>query len=375
MTPESSASAQVWVHNLNPFIIQFSQNFGIRWYGMAYLAGFILSAFLMIFIANRGRRVIKPELVTDYVTYCVLGVMIGGRFGYALFYGPDLLTDFSTQFPFWGVLRVWEGGMASHGGIIGVILAAVFFARRHQLSWLHLGDLTALGGSVGIFFGRIANFMNGELFGRESSPHLPWAVKFPGEMFLWFKHDAERQLSDPSSHDLLPNMNKAVESVGGNLTNWQLWISQVRTNSGGARFQITEMIERIIHAIENGNQSARVALGEFLTPRHPSQLYEGLMEGLLLFIITFLFWRKPHRPGVVGGLWLTIYAVVRIIGEQFRMPDAHIGYQLFGLTRGQWLSIGMLFLSAALWIWAARRNVPVVGGWGKDAVELRRVDP
>lgn len=375
MTPESLAAAHVWVHNLNPFIIQFSQTFGIRWYGMAYLSGFILSAFLMIFVANRGRRVIAPELVTDYVTYCVLGVMIGGRVGYALFYGPDLLTDFSSHFPFWGVLRVWEGGMASHGGIIGVILAAILFARRHKLSWLHLGDLTALGGSVGIFFGRLANFMNGELFGRECSPTLAWAVKFPGEMYLWFKHDAERRISDPNSGpDFLPNVGKAVQAVGGNINEWQTWVSQVRT-SGQARFQIQEMIEKIIHAIENGNEAARVALGESLTARHPSQLYEGLMEGLLLFLITFFFWKNPHRPGVVGGLWLTIYAVVRIIGEQFRMPDAHIGYQLFGLTRGQWLSIGMLILSAALWIWAATRPVPVIGGWGKEAIDLKRREP
>lgn len=366
--------ASTWVHNLDPFLIQFSDSIGIRWYGMAYLAGFILGGMLMIFIAKRGRRTISPEMITDYITYLVLGTMIGGRLGYALFYGPDLLTDFSTRFPFWGVLRVWEGGMASHGGIIGIILAAWLFARRHKLNWLHLGDLTVLGGSVGIFFGRIANFINGELFGRETVSHAPWAVKFPGEMYLWLKHDAEKKLSDLSAGpDLLPRLNDAVAAIGVKLDQWQQWMAQVRT-SRHSQIEIQMVIDQLIHAVQNGNEQVQMALAQVLSPRHPSQLYEALLEGAVLFAVAFLFWRKPRKPGVVGAVWLTVYAIVRIIGEQFRMPDAHIGFQLFGLTRGQWLSIAMFAASVAFLIWTSRRKAEVIAGWGPEAQKLRSED-
>jgi len=363
----------IWVHNLNPFLIQFTSTFGIRWYGLAYLTGFVVGAMMMIFIAKRGRRTISPEMVTDYITYVVLGVMIGGRLGYAIFYSPDLLTDFSSSFPFWGVLRVWEGGMASHGGMIGVLVAALLFARRHKLDWRHLGDLTVLGGSVGIFFGRIANFINGELFGREAPPGFPIVAKFPGEMFLWLKHDREKTLTDASA-DLLPKMNDAVKALGIDFNQWTQSASQVRTNPG-ARYQVQVVINQIIEAIQHGNEAVRVALGTQLTPRYPSQLFEACLEGLLMFLIAFFFWRKPRKPGVVGSLWLTCYAIVRIIGEQFRLPDADIGYQLWGLTRGQWLSIGMLVISLGLLVYTSRRRVPVIGGWGPEAIALRQREP
>lgn len=363
----------IWVHNLNPFLIQFSPSFGIRWYGLAYLTAFVVGAMFMMFIAKRGRRTISPQMVTDYITYVVLGVMIGGRLGYAIFYSPDLLTDFSAKFPFWGVLKVWEGGMASHGGIIGVLIAALLFARRHKLDWRHLGDLTVIGGSVGFFFGRIANFINGELFGREAPPSFPFAVKFPGEMYLWLKHDREKAMTDASG-DLLPKMNEAVKALGANVEQWTTWVSQVRTNPN-ARYQIQLVINDIIEAIQHGNENVRAALGAALTPRYPSQLFGACLEGLLTFLIVFFFWRQPRKAGVVGALWLVCYAVVRILDEHFRMPDADIGFQLFGLTRGQWLSVGQLVISVAVLIWVSRRNVPVIAGWGREAQELRKREP
>ncbi len=363
----------IWVHNLNPFLIQFSSSFGIRWYGLAYLTGFVVGAMMMIFIAKRGRRTISPEMVTDYITYVVLGVMIGGRLGYAVFYSPDLLTDFSSSFPFWGVLKVWEGGMASHGGMIGVLVAAILFAKRHKLDWRHLGDLAVLGGSVGIFFGRIANFINGELFGRETPPGAWFAAKFPGEMWLWLKHDREKALTD-SSPDLLPRLNEAVKTIGVSVDQWTTWVSQVRTNRG-ARDAIAGVINSLIDAVQHGNQAAREALGTVLTPRYPSQLFEAVLEGAVTFLVAFFFWRKPRKPGVVGSVWWLTYAIVRIIGEHFRLPDADIGYQLFGLTRGQWLSIGMLVISIGLLIYCSRRKVPVIGGWGPEAIALRAREP
>jgi phosphatidylglycerol:prolipoprotein diacylglycerol transferase len=263
--------------------------------------------------------------------------------------------------------------MASHGGMIGVLVAAILFARRHKLDWRHLGDLTVLGGSVGIFFGRIANFINGELFGREAAPGSWFVAKFPGEMYLWLKHDREKALTDLSA-DLLPRLNEAVKTIGVNVDQWMSWVSHVRTDQM-ARFQIQNVINRLIDATQHGNEAARQALGAVLTPRYPSQLFEACLEGLVMFLIAFFFWRKPRKPGVVGSLWLSCYAVVRIIGEQFRLPDADIGYQLFGLTRGQWLSIAMLVISIGLLIYCSRRKVPVIGGWGAEARALREREP
>ncbi|MES2965130.1 MAG: prolipoprotein diacylglyceryl transferase [Bdellovibrionota bacterium] len=360
-----------WVHNLDPFLVQFSGNMGIRWYGLAYLAGFVIAALLMIFMAKRGRRTIHAEQVTDFITYLVLGTMIGGRVGYALFYSPELLTDFSSSFPFWSLLKVWEGGMASHGGIAGVFIAAVLFARRHDLDWRHLGDLVGLGGSGGIILGRIANFINGELFGREAASWWPWPVKFPGEMYLWLKHDREKQIADlTSGPDLIPRMTEAVTAFGGNLDQWNTSITQIRTSTMARGF-VQSMINNLIQAIESGNEAVRMALGPHLTPRYPSQLIEALLEGVLSFLVTFFFWRKPRKPGVVGSIWLTTYCLMRILGEQFRLPDAEIGYQIFGLTRGQVLSFGMLAIGIGLLVYCARRDVPVIGGWGAEARRLR----
>ena len=360
-----------WVHDLDPFLVQFGESFGIRWYGLAYLTGFFAGAWLMTFIAKRGRGTLRPDLITDFITYVVIGTMVGGRLGYALFYAPDLLTDFSMQFPFWGVLRVWEGGMASHGGMVGVILAAVVFARRHEVDWRHLSDLTVLGGSIGIFLGRVANFINGELFGREAGPGLPWAVKFPGEVYLWLKSDMEARVSGAAP--AMSKMTEAVKALGVDMASWENALRTIR--APGVRGQMHGYIDQVLLAIQNGNEAVKNALAPELLARHPSQLYEAVLEGLLLLVVCLWFWRKPRKPGVVGSLWLTIYAVVRIIAEHFRNPDAHIGYGLFGLTRGQWLSIAMLFVSIGLLIWTSRRNVPAIAGWGPEAQKLRDSSP
>ena len=348
---------QAWVHNLDPFLIQFTETFGVRWYGLAYMAGFVLGALMMIFIANRGRNTLPADRVTDFITYLVLGTMIGGRLGYAIFYSPDLLTDFSSKFPFWGVLAVWEGGMASHGGIIGVILAAVLFARRNPgVSWLHLGDLATLGGSLGIFFGRVANFINGELMGRTVNGDLPWAVKFPADMYRWAGYERQR----------LPGLADTVHQLGIGPESWDQWVGQYGTNAA-ARSQVHETIERIIQAVQSGNEAVTSRLALVLEARHPSQIYAALFEGLFTFLICAWVWRKPRKPGVIGALFLTLYAAIRIGTEQFRMPDAHLGFQIFGLTRGQILSIAMLAGAVLFLIWVTRRRVAPIAGWGPEA--------
>ena len=357
----------VWVHNLDPFLVQFTPGVGIRWYGLAYMTGFILGAYLITWLAGRGRRTLPAEQVTDFMTYIVLGTMLGGRIGYVLFYSPDLLTQtsplniFGMQLHIWSALAVWEGGMASHGGIAGIVIASVLYAWRHKLNWMHLGDLTTLGGTIGIFFGRLANFINGELMGRETSAQLPWAVKFPQDMYRWLSHEP----------DQLIKLKDTAALVGVSGEQWQQWASE---RTGMAHQAMSGVVEKILLAIQDGNEAVRNAIGMVLAPRHPSQLYEAGLEGLFLFIVLFLAWKKPRKPGVIGGIFLTLYAVVRIIGEQFRMPDAHIGFQLFGLTRGQWISFGQLALSAGLLIYAWRRPADVISGWGPEAQALRAQD-
>ncbi len=362
---------------MDPFLIQFTDSIGLRWYGLAYLTAFLVGYWLMRIIARRGliapdgTRSLPEEKLGDYLLAIVIGTMLGGRFGYSLFYSPEILTDFSGTFPFWGFLKVWAGGMASHGGVLGIIVAAVWFARRqtklgHKQDWMNLGDLTTLGGSIGIFAGRIANFMNGELYGRpiESATSFgsSFAVKFPTEAFLWLKHDAEKSITD-SAPDLLPRLQLAAEAVGTSSSAWLDMASRVRT-SLAARTDVQNVINKIIAATENQNQAVVDALQNALTARHPYQLYGALLEGLLLFVIAAAVWYKPRKPGVVGGAWLTSYALVRILTESVRMPDSHIGYQLFGMTRGQWLSVAMLLGSIAVLVYALRRNKPAIGGWG-----------
>lgn len=366
-----ATQVQAWVHNLDPFLIQFSETFGIRWYGLAYMFGFISGALIMAFLSKRGRRTLPTEQITDFITYVVLGTMIGGRLGYAIFYSPDLLTDFSAKFPFWGVLAVWEGGMASHGGIIGVILASALYAKRHKVNWLHLGDLTTLGGGIGIFCGRVANFINGELAGRTVQSNISWAVKFPSDLYRWIGSERAR----------LSGLTDVVKDFNVTPETWTQWLHQIAAGGGtggsassAARAQISATLEQVIAAVQSGNAAVAAKLQPFLEARHPSQLYEALLEGLLLFVVCLIAWRKPRKPGVIGGIFLTTYSLVRIFGEQFRMPDAHIGFEVFGLTRGQILSIFMFFASATFLWWAARRPVDRIGGWGPEAMALKSLE-
>jgi phosphatidylglycerol:prolipoprotein diacylglycerol transferase len=161
-----------WVHDLSPFIIRFGENFGIRWYGLAYVLGFLAGGWLMMRYHRAGRSALPAERVPDFIVALVAGVLIGGRLGYFLLYDFELLRSHPLV-----LLRVWEGGMASHGGFIGGVLAVWWFARRSGLPFLHLGDVVATTVSVGLLLGRLANFVNGELWGKITT--VPWAVIFP----------------------------------------------------------------------------------------------------------------------------------------------------------------------------------------------------
>ena len=335
-----------WLHDLDPFAVQFTGSFGLRWYGLAYLAGFYLGYLLIRWFGRRGLSPVPPALAGDFVFTVALGTIVGGRLGYCLFYSPDLFLSFRSDFPFWGVLRINEGGMASHGGILGIVVTCLYYGRRHGLPAFHLFDLTTLGGALGIFFGRIANFVNGELVGRAAPAHLPWAVKFPQDILAWPAHEPAR----------LSELTPAVEALGISGSTWMTWIQS-------APGRVHEVLSSLIVAVQSGNEGVAAALKPVLTARHPSQLYEGLLEGAFLFVALMVIWRRPQKPGVIAGWFFVLYATVRIIGEQFRLPDLQIGYQLLGLTRGQWLSIIMLVLGTVFLVTTRRRTTPPLGGW------------
>lgn len=258
-----------WVHEPMPFLGPHWGNFGIRFYGLGYILGFLSAAWLFVQYARAGRSQLPRQKITDLMMALVLGVMIGGRLGSFILYHPEDLRDDPLSF-----FRVWEGGMASHGGFAGVAVAVWWFSRRHGIPFLHLGDLIVSAAPVGLLLVRIANFMNGELWGKVTT--VSWAVIFQ--------------------------------------------------KSGGGPF-----------------------------PRHPSQLYEAALEGaVLLALMQWRFWRSNvvrEQPGRLSGEFLIAYAIVRMIGEVFREPDASL---LFGVSRGTFYSI-FLIVAGLLLIVQARK--------------------
>ncbi|MBM3566410.1 MAG: prolipoprotein diacylglyceryl transferase [Alphaproteobacteria bacterium] len=245
--------------------------FAIRWYALAYIAGLVLGWRYMRALAQKTPVAAKPEDVDDFLVWATLGVILGGRLGYILFYRPGYYLDNPAE-----ILAVWRGGMSFHGGILGVTAAGVLFVRRRGIAALPFADRLACAAPMGIFFGRIANFINGELWGRAAE--VSWAVVFP-----------------------------------------------------------------------HGGPMAR----------HPSQLYEAVLEGAVLFAVLYLLQRQDGiraRPGLLTGVFLAGYGLARGVGEVFREPDAYIGVLPFGITWGQWLSAPMLAIGIVLIARALRKK-------------------
>ena len=362
----------VYLHRFDPFAIRLSESFGLRWYGLSYVAGFVVALLILRALAKRRLILIEPDRVGDFVVYAALGTIIGGRLGYCLFYKPELFIDFQTGFPWWGVLAVNRGGMASHGGIIGILAAVWLYARRRGVPMLHLMDLCALTGTIGVCFGRVANFINGELVGRPVSTDLPWAVKFPHDILDWPAHHPEK----------LPSLTPAAQLMGVDPDQWTTAITHLEVDAVAVDFvhRVTDQIVATVQTATRTGDAVAAALldNPALLPRHPSQLYEALLEGALLFAVLWLVWRVPRKPGIVSGWFLIAYAIVRIIGEQFRLPDVHIGYErLAGLqfTRGQWLSAIMFFLGVVCLVWWSRRPAERIGGWGGGRPETPNPKP
>lgn len=271
--------------NFDPVIFSVGP-LAIRWYGLMYVIGFVIFIVLGRLRARESWRGVNGNEVEDLLFYGVVGVIVGGRLGHVFFYQPQLLWTHPLE-----VLMIWKGGMASHGGILGVTAAMWLFARNRGKSFLTVVDFVMPLTPLGLMAGRIGNFINGELWGRVADPtEVPWAMIF----------------ADPRA---------------GNL------------------------------------------------PRHPSQLYQALLEGALLFAILWWLSRKPKVPGAIGAAFLIGYGVLRIAGEFFREPDTLYGTMPLGLSAGQWLSVPMVAIGIGLMVYFARKPTtgaaPVLGAKSK----------
>ncbi|WP_460479434.1 prolipoprotein diacylglyceryl transferase [Comamonas humi] len=256
--------------HIDPVAVQIGP-LAVHWYGLTYLAAFGL--FMLMGIRRLRHQpfasVVDPapwtrKDVEDILFYGVLGVIVGGRLGYCLFYKPGFYLTHPLE-----IFAVWQGGMSFHGGLLGVIVAMVLFARGRRRPWLQVADFVAPCIPLGLAAGRVGNFINGELWGRFSSMDLPWGMVFP----------------------------------------------------------------------QSGS----------MMPRHPSQVYQFLLEGLLLFVVLWLYARKPRGQGQVAGVFLIGYGVLRFVAEYFREPDDFLGLLSLGLSMGQWLCVPMVIAGVYLW--------------------------
>lgn len=341
-----------WMHTLNPYIVKFTESFGLRWYGTAYAVGFVCAYLLLQFQRKRGMTPLSAQRLGDGLTALVLGVVVGGRLGYAIFYQPSLLVTFTDSAPWWALLRMNEGGMSFHGGMLGVVLGTWLVARgpkdaqgkrSQRVPWLHVLDLAAIACTPGLMLGRIANFINGELLGRivampgEASPW--WTVKFPQEVFSGQAPSAEQAML----------VEPLVEPFR---------LAQEPTEAG------YERMLAFIQSHQAGSAEVAAKLEPLLAARHASQLYQAAAEGIVLSAILWLVARKPHAAGRVGAAFAAGYGLLRIVTEYWRLPDAGLG-RVMGLSRGQWLSVGMVLV--ALVLYRAVRRGPVFGGWSAAA--------
>jgi phosphatidylglycerol:prolipoprotein diacylglycerol transferase len=254
----------------DPYIIHYGA-FGVRWYALSYIVGLVLGWRLVRRLVQRPPAVATALQVDDFLTWATLGVVLGGRLGYVLFYQPSFFLEHPLQ-----VFQVWTGGMSFHGGMLGVAIAVFLFCRRQGIPILGFADRIAVAAPIGLGLGRLANFINGELWGRPAPDWVPWAMIFP---------------------------------------------------TGGP------------------------------VPRHPSQIYEALLEGLTLFLIMFALSRREAllaRFGMLTGIFLVGYSIARIVAEFFREPDPFLGFLFAGATMGQLLSLPMMLAGIVLIVRARR---------------------
>ncbi len=330
----------------DPVLLDLPGPFDVRWYGLMYVVAFLVGHHIITRHARSGFFPLPPQKVSDLIFALIFGVILGGRLGYVLFYFKGGFWEHPLS-----VFKIWEGGLSFHGGLIGVAIAFTWFARSNKVSVLRLGDCCALAVTPGIFCVRMANFINSELWGRVTTESVPWAMRFPRDP------EAERLLGlgelppgDIRAHELA--IQYAFER---SQTAWQKLLDHVGAAHGA-------YMERLQERLDWNEVMARVPL------RHPSQIYEGLAEGLLLGALLWLFYRRSRgrlSPGVYGAIFLLGYGVFRFVLEYFRQPDDHIGKHgfFFGwITMGQMLC-GAMVVAAVLILWFANRGArrPVEG--------------
>jgi phosphatidylglycerol:prolipoprotein diacylglycerol transferase len=305
---------------LDPIAVAFGP-LVIRWYALAYIVSLVIGWRYCLMLADRAPRLVTRPDVDDFLVWATLGVVLGGRVGFVLFYNLPFYADHPMQ-----MFELWHGGMSFHGGALGVSLAIILFARSRRISIFALSDIVIEAIPIGLFFGRIANFINDELWGRATT--MWWGMQFPTEL-----------LTDPQ---------KAAAAI-----------------DGAARIDPRLTSAEAVIAAYRDNPQIQALLATILTPRHPSQLYEAACEGILLFLLLLYAEHRGARrlPGVETGIFLAGYAVARMSGELFRQPDAQLGFLFhigaFGVTMGEVLSVPVLIAGVLIIVWARRNPVPV----------------
>ena len=284
----------MFVHpQFDPVAIQLGP-LAVRWYGLMYLLAFIQIVILGKFRARQNLLTgWHPRDVDDMLFYGVFGTILGGRLGYVLFYKPFYYFAHPAE-----MLAIWQGGMSFHGGFLGVLIALWLYARNRNKRWLEVTDFVAPLVPLGLAFGRLGNFINGELWGRVTSATAPWAVYFP---------------------------QAAAED--------KAWITAFPQEA--AARGLAAIYERV-----------------GMLPRHPSQLYESALEGLVLFALIWLYARNRRPLGAVSGLFLIGYGSFRFLVEYAREPDSFLGMLALGMSMGQWLSLPMIVIGVLMMLWA-----------------------
>ena len=332
--------ADSYLYQLNPFAIQLTESIGLRWYGLAYIAGFVTGWLILRWMGQKKISPLRPEQAGDLLFTIILGVLIGGRIGYGLFYDQAMFYTFTSSAPWWEALAIHHGGMSSHGGIVGVLVVVLYWGRKHNIPRLHLLDVCSFCAAPGLFFGRLANFVNAELWGKalpidmQSSPPW-WSVKYPVEI-------TENWIINPT---LYAYELSAIEPLRSSIV-------------GGSFYP------NLVAQAQAGNQTVVETIRPLLTAWYPSQLFQAVTDGPILFIAIVLVWWKPRKPGVVASWFLVVYGISRIVTEVFRQPDVGVN-TILGLSRGQFLSVFMIIFGLTLALLCARRSVEKLGGFQK----------
>jgi phosphatidylglycerol---prolipoprotein diacylglyceryl transferase len=344
--------SEPWVHNLSPFLWQFSPGAGLRWYGISYVLGFVVAYGLLVRLAKQARSPLPAHKVADAMLMLVVGVIAGGRLGYVILYDHTALWTFTKSLPFWELLNLARGGMAYHGALVGVFVSSLLVHRKHcgkGTPWSALADVLALACTIGLGLGRLANFVNGELLGK--------IVAQPGQAGPWWSVKFPQELQSGHAPTLSEAQGVALEGV--------LLKHTMPSDAGDLGFAADRMIATIQRGGAAGEQAAK-EIGPLLASRFPSQLLQALFEGVVLTAVLWGLWRVLWRragasgagvvrvgpkPGIIAAVFVLMYGVLRIVAEFYRLPDAQLGAFALGLSRGQWLSAAMVAVGG---VWLVR---------------------